>query len=219
MQSTEPLLQELLRDVLGHQRAGKKRAQWSGLHPVPDDLNAETDAKIAKACQQYEEMVQELVSVERHLLQAKARALTEEERRLGERKQALCGYDRLISLPSTGESSLGSFLDRQLLERNSLLHPAHYLPGPSSPNSSHTLQPPLEEAPTYLRPTFTSNQHTATSQHSSVLKPSSTGQTKRPLRWRDQLLSPAVQEAGVRTLARLRQRGSSSHHPGPLLHY
>ena len=49
MQSTEPLLQELLRDVLGHQRAGKKRAQWSGLHPVPDDLNAETDAKIAKA--------------------------------------------------------------------------------------------------------------------------------------------------------------------------
>jgi hypothetical protein len=216
MQSTEPLLQELLCDVLGHQRAGKERAQWSGKHPVSDELNAESDAKIAKACQQYEEMVQELVSVERHLLQAKARALTEEERRLGERKQALCGYDRLISLPSTGESSLGSFLDRQLLERNSLLHPAHYHPG-SSPNSSHTLQPPLEEAPTYLCPTFTSNQHTATSQHSSVLKPSSTGQTKRPLRWRDQPLSPAVQEAGVRTLARLRQRGSclsSSHHPG-----
>ena len=53
--------------------------------------------------------------MERHLLQAKARALTEEERRLGERKQALCGYDRLISLPSTGitDCNIDDFGPRQ----------------------------------------------------------------------------------------------------------
>ena len=47
--------------------------------------------------------MQELLSAERHLLQAKARALTEKERELSDMKQALCGYDRLINLPSTGE--------------------------------------------------------------------------------------------------------------------
>lgn len=41
--------------------------------------------------------MQELASVERHLLQAKAKALTEKEKTLSERKQTLCGY---TSLPS-----------------------------------------------------------------------------------------------------------------------
>lgn len=47
----------------------------------------------------YKECVHELVSVERHLLQAKARALTEEEKKLSERKLALCGYED-VGLPS-----------------------------------------------------------------------------------------------------------------------
>ena len=42
--------------------------------------------------------MQELSSVERHLLQAKARALTGREKTLSERKQALCGYES-VSLP------------------------------------------------------------------------------------------------------------------------
>ena len=47
----------------------------------------------------YGRCIQELGSVERHLLQAKARALTEQEKILSERKQALHGYEN-ISLPS-----------------------------------------------------------------------------------------------------------------------
>ena len=43
--------------------------------------------------------MQELASVERHLLQAKARALTEEEKTLSERKEALSGY-KCVTLPS-----------------------------------------------------------------------------------------------------------------------
>ena len=44
--------------------------------------------------------------MERHLLQAKAKALTEEERRLADMKQALCGYNGVIRLPSSGETDI-----------------------------------------------------------------------------------------------------------------
>ena len=44
--------------------------------------------------------MEELAAVERHLLQARARALTEQERKLSEKKQALCGYEEGINLPA-----------------------------------------------------------------------------------------------------------------------
>ena len=45
-----------------------------------------------QACEYYERSVQELVAVERHLLQARAKALTEEEKALAEKRQAFHGY-------------------------------------------------------------------------------------------------------------------------------
>lgn len=53
-----------------------------------------------QACEYYRHCVEELAAVERHLLQAKARALTEREKKLSEKKQALCGYDETINLPT-----------------------------------------------------------------------------------------------------------------------
>lgn len=54
---------------------------------------------VQQACDHYEQCVHELASVERHLLQAKARALAEEEKTLLERKLALCGH-KDVGLPS-----------------------------------------------------------------------------------------------------------------------
>ena len=53
----------------------------------------------SQACEHYQHCVEELMSVERHLLQAKARALAEEEKILSEKKEALGGYEG-VNLPS-----------------------------------------------------------------------------------------------------------------------
>ena len=124
------------------------------------------------------------MSLEKHLLQAKAKALAEEEKTLSEKKEALGTYES-VSLPSgtytvlqqnitctctciytlgtgsglycqisfssvaiiscdvrVGQSSLGAFLDKELLEKHHLLHPTHYIPHPphSSLPSSHPPQ-------------------------------------------------------------------------------
>ena len=55
---------------------------------------------IVQACELYGHCVEELAAVERHLLQARARALAEREKRLSERKQALCGYEEGLCLPA-----------------------------------------------------------------------------------------------------------------------
>ena len=71
--------------------------------------------------------------MERHLLQAKAKALAEDERNLMPSCTNLVGQE--IVLPN-GPSQFRNQLNEELLSRHCLLSPSEYLPQPMAPREA-----------------------------------------------------------------------------------
>ena len=82
---------------------------------------------------EYQRRLEDLFNVERHLLQAKAKALAEDERKLSSSTSLPSGED--IVLPN-GPSQFRKLLSEELLSRHHLLSPSEYLPQPLAPRDA-----------------------------------------------------------------------------------
>ena len=82
---------------------------------------------------EYQRRLEDLLNVERHLLQAKAKALAEDERKLSS-STSLPSSDDIV-LPN-GPSQFHKLLNEELLSRHSLLSPSEYLPQPLAPRDA-----------------------------------------------------------------------------------
>ena len=82
---------------------------------------------------EYQRRLDDLLAVERHLLQAKAKALADDERHLTSSTTTLASQD--IVLP-TGPSQFRKQLNEELLSRHCLLCPSEYLPQPLAPRDA-----------------------------------------------------------------------------------
>ncbi|XP_060555800.1 deleted in lung and esophageal cancer protein 1-like isoform X2 [Ruditapes philippinarum] len=109
---------------------------------------------LQKVFNERQRRMEEAAMLERHIMQAQARAMSADERALNKVAQSCDNYKHL-GLPPV-QSHFRTCLDTQLLQKHQLLTPSDYAteePNPVPP-------PAAEKVPSYARDTLASRQHT-----------------------------------------------------------
>ncbi|XP_053374594.1 deleted in lung and esophageal cancer protein 1-like isoform X2 [Mercenaria mercenaria] len=109
---------------------------------------------LQKVFDERQRRMEEAAMLERHIMQAQARAMSADERALNRVAQSCDNY-QVLGLPPV-QSHFRTCLDTQLLQKHQLLTPSDYAteePAPVPP-------PAAEKVPSYARDTLASRQHT-----------------------------------------------------------
>ncbi|XP_052802383.1 deleted in lung and esophageal cancer protein 1-like isoform X2 [Mya arenaria] len=138
------------RDAIGPETVKNLKVSKGGDDPYHERY---VDA-LQKVFEERQRRMAEAAMLERHIMQAQARAMSADERELN-RVADSCDTYHDLGLPPV-RSHFQTCLDSQLLEKHHLLTPADYAteePPPMPP-------PAAEKIPSYARDTLTSRQHT-----------------------------------------------------------
>ncbi|KAL4222937.1 Deleted in lung and esophageal cancer protein 1 [Mactra antiquata] len=109
---------------------------------------------LQKVFDERQRRMEEAAMLERHIMQAQARAMSADERELNKVAQSCDNYSDL-GLPPV-RSNFRTCLDTQLLEKHNLLTPSDY----STEEPKPVPPPAAEKIPSYARDTLASRQHT-----------------------------------------------------------
>lgn len=158
-QDVRHILTRTFRDLYTRDAIGAETVRNLNVSKGGDDPYHERYVEsLQKVFEERQKRLDEAAKLEKHIMQAQARAMSADERELNKNSQSCDNYNDL-GLPP-GRSHFRSCIDTDLLRKNKLLTPEDY----ATEEASTVPPPPSPKIPSYARETVSSRQHTRMSE-------------------------------------------------------